>query len=150
MVRASGSAIVDRRMSDVFAYLTDVTNAVAWHGTQLYVDPLTPPPIAVGSQFLEVTQRLGRRFESVIEVVGFEAPVRFTCKAVDGPVRYEIDYRLTDAGDSRTELEIEISGDTASYFGVAERVVQAATEREIATALGNVKDILEDRAELYP
>jgi hypothetical protein len=147
VVRASGSAIVGRRLGEVFAYLTDVTNAVAWHAAQLYVDPLTPPPVAVGSQYLEVTQKLGRRFESVVEVVGFEPPVRFTCKAVDGPVPYEIDFRLRDAGEAGTQLEIEITADSAGYFGVAERVVQAATEREIAAALGNVKDILEDRAE---
>ena len=147
MVRASGTAIVERRVSDVFAYLTDVSNAVAWHATELFVDLLTPPPIAVGSQYLEVTQKLGCRFESVVEVVGFEPPYRFTCKAVDGPVPYEIDYRLSPDGEERTRLEIEITGDSAGYFGQAERVVQAATEREIATALGNVKDILEDRAE---
>lgn len=133
-------------MDDVFAYLSDVTNAVSWHATRLFVDPLTPPPVAVGSQFLEVTQKLGRRFESVVEVVTFEPPVRFVCKVVDGPVPYEIHYRLSDEGGAATQVHIEIVGDAAAYFGVAERVVQAATEREIATALGNVKDILEDRA----
>ena len=147
MVRASGSTIVERRLGEVFAYLADVTNAVAWHATELFVDPLTPPPTAVGSQYLEVTQNLGRRFESVMEVVAYEAPVRFTCKSVDGPVPYEIDYRLGDAGDGRTRVEIEITCDATGFLGVAERVVQAATEREIATALGNVKDILEDHAE---
>ena len=147
MVRASGSAIVERRLGEVFAYLTDVTNAVSWHATELFVDPLTRPPTTVGSQYLEVTQKLGRRFESVMEVVAHEAPVRFTCKSVDGPVPYEIDYRLSDAGEGRTRVEIEITSDATAFLGVAERVVQAATEREIATALGNVKDILEDHAE---
>ena len=147
MVRASGTAVIERPLDDVFAYLADVTNAVAWHATDLYVDVLTPPPIAIGSQFLQVTQKLGRRFESVVEVVGLEPPVRLTCRAVDGPVPYEIDYRLSDRGDGLTRVEIEIAGDSAGFYGVAERVVQAATEREIATALANVKDILEDRAE---
>jgi hypothetical protein len=147
VVRASGTAIVERRVSDVFAYLTEVANAVAWHATELFVDPLTPPPLGIGSQFLEVTQKLGHRFESVVEVVAFEPPFRFTCKAVESPAPYEIDYRLSAAGEDRTRLVIEIAGDSAGYFGLAERVVQAATEREIATALGNVKDILEDRAE---
>lgn len=144
MVRACGTTIVERRIGEVFAYLTDVTNQVAWHATELFVDPLTPPPVRVGSQFLEVTQKLGRRFESVVEVVGFDPPRRFTCRSVDGPVPYEIDYRLSEAGGDKTRLEIEIAGDAAAFSGLGERVVQAATEREIATALGNVKDILED------
>ena len=144
MVRASGTAIVERRVSDVFAYLTDVTNQVAWRASELFVDPLTPPPLRVGSQFLEVKQQLGRRFESVVEIVGYEPPVRFTCKAVNGPVPYEIDYRLSDAGPDRTRVDIVITGAAGEFFGVVGHVVQAATEREIATALGNVKDILED------
>lgn len=147
MVRASGTAIVERRLGEVFAYLTDVTNQVDWHATRLFVDVLTPPPIGVGSQFLEVTQKLGRRFQCVVEVVVYEPPLRFTCKAVNGPVPYEIDYRLSGAGGETTKVEIEIAGDAAGYFGLVEHVVQAATEREIATALGNIKDILEDRAE---
>jgi len=145
VVRAKGTAIVERRVSDVFAYLTDVTNQVAWQASELFVDQLTPPPLRVGSQFLEVKQQLGRRFESVVEIVGYEPPVRFTCKAVNGPVPYEIDYRLSDVGPDRTRVDVEITGDAGEFFGVVEHVVQAATEREIATALGNVKDILEDR-----
>lgn len=147
MVRASGNAIVERRPGDVFAYLADVTNQVYWHATELFVDVLTPPPIGVGSQFLAVAQKLGRRFQSVLEVVEFEPPARFACKSVNGPVPYEIDYRVSDAGEGATRVEIEIAGAIAGYFGLAEHVVQAATEREIATALGNVKDILEDRSE---
>jgi hypothetical protein len=139
--------VIERPLDDVFAYLTNVTNAVAWHATELYVDLLTPPPVAVGSQFLEVTQKLGRRIESVVEVVEFDPPVRFACRAVDGPAPYEIGYRLSDAGGHATRVEIEIVGDSAGYYGLSERIVQAATEREIATALGNAKDILEDRAE---
>jgi hypothetical protein len=82
----------------------------------------------------------------VIEVVGFEPLARFTCRAVDGPVPTEIDYRFSRVSEDLTRVEIEIAGDSAGYYAVAERVVQAATEREIAAALGNVKDILEDRA----
>ena len=146
MVRASGSAVIERPLGEVFAYLTDVTNAVAWHATDLYVDLLTPPPIAVGSQFLQVTQKLGRRFESVVEVVWFEPLARFTCRAVEGPVPTEIDYRFSSVSEGLTRVELEIAGDNAGFYAVADRVVQAATEREIAAALGNVKDILEDRA----
>jgi hypothetical protein len=146
VVRASGTSIVERRVGDVFAYLTDVTNQVSWQAGELFVDPLTPPPLGIGSQFLEVKQQLGRRFESVVEVVGYEPPFRLTCKVVKGPVPYEIDYRLSGAGDEATRIEIQVTGDSAGFFRVAEHVVQAATEREIATALGNVKDILEDRS----
>jgi hypothetical protein len=131
-------------VGDVFAYLADVENQVDWQAAELFVDPLTRPPIAVGSQFLEVTQRLGRRFQSVVEVVAYEPPYRLACRAVNGPVPYEIDYRLREAGDDATRLQIEIAADAEAFFGVPERVVQAVTEREIATALGNLKDILED------
>lgn len=67
------------------------------------------------------------------------------CRAVNGPVPHETDYRLREAGDQTTRVEVEITADAQGFFGVAERVVQAVTEREIATALGNLKDLLEDR-----
>lgn len=144
-MRGSGAAVVDRRVEDVFTYLADVSTHVDWQANELFVDPLTPPPLQVGSQFLEVRQTLGRRYESVVEVVACEPPRRLACRVVDGPVPYEIEYALTGNGAETTRVEMVVTAEAGAYFGVAEPILQSIAEREIAGALGNMKDILESR-----
>ena len=146
MVRARGVAIVDRSVSEVFDYVVDLPGHVDWQGNVLFLDPLTQPPIRLGSQFLEVSQVLGRRFETIAEIVEFEPPFRISYRAVNGPVQWETAYRLGDE-DGTTRIEIELTGEVGDFFGVSEAVVQSVTEREFESALANMKHILEGRDE---
>jgi Polyketide cyclase / dehydrase and lipid transport len=143
VVRGKGAAVVERRVEEVFDYLADVSNHVDWQSNELFVDPLTPLPLGVGSQFLEVRQTLGRRYESVVEVVAYEPPAHLMYRVVEGPVPYEIAYALTGSGADTTRIEMVVTGDAGGYLGVRESILQAVAEREIAGALGNMKDILE-------
>src|SRR5262245_42621331 len=132
-------------MEDVFDDLADVSTHVDWQSNELFVDPLTPPPIHVGSQFLEVRQTLGRRYESVVEVVACQPPSRLVLRVVEGPVPYEIAYVLTGHGVDATRVEMVVAGESGAYFGVGDPILQSIGEREVAGALGNMKDILESR-----
>ena len=145
MVRANGAAVVERELEDVFAYLADVASHVDWQSGALFVDPLTPPPLAAGSQYLEVRQTLGRRYESVVEVVVCEAPFRLACRVVEGPVPYQFEYVLSESGPAATRVEITLSGDAGVFFGVGDPILRSIAEREVAGSLGNMKDILESR-----
>jgi hypothetical protein len=146
VVRAQGAVIVERPVGDVFDYVVDLDSHVDWQGNVLFLDQLTPPPLAIGSRFLEVSQVLGRRFETVAEVVEFEPPFRIRYRAVDGPVPFETAYELSDEGGA-TRVEIELTGEVGDFFGVGESVVESVTSREFAQALANVKHILEGRGE---
>jgi len=146
VVRAHGVAIVDRPVAEVFDYVVDLPSHVDWQGNVLFLDPLTQPPIGLGSQFLEVSQVLGRRFETVAEIVEFEPPFRISYRAVNGPVQWETAYWLSDE-DGTTRIEIELTGEVGDFFGVSEAVVQSVTERECESALANMKHILEGRDE---
>jgi hypothetical protein len=143
VIRATGDSIVERRADDVFAYLTDVSTHVDWQTNELFVDPLTPPPVGIGFQFLEVRQTLGRRFQSVVEVVEYEPLRRFGYQVVEGPVPYRVDFRLSEPDGERTRVEMALSGETGAFFDVAESLLQSVAAREVAGALGNMKDILE-------
>jgi hypothetical protein len=146
VVRAHGVASVERPVREVFDYVVDFPSHVDWQGNVLFLDPLTQPPIRLGSQFLEVSQVLGRRFETVAEVVEFEPPFGIRYRAVIGPVQWETAYRLSDE-DGSTRIEIELTGEVGDFFGVSEAVVQSVTEREFESALANMKHILEGRGE---
>ena len=94
-----------------------------------------------------VSQVLGRRFETIAEVVEL-LPFGIRYRAVNGPVQWETAYRLGDE-DGRTRIEIELTGEVGDFFGVSEAVVQSVTdgEREFESALANMKHILEGRGE---
>jgi len=147
VVRANGVAIVERSVGDVFDYVVDVTRHVEWQGNVLFLDQLTPPPVGLGSQFLEVSQVLGRRFETVAEIVEFEPPFKIRYRTVQGPVPFETVYRLSDQGGAATRIEMEFAGDAGDFFGVSESVVESVTAREFQSALGNMKHILEGQSE---
>jgi hypothetical protein len=149
VVRASSSAIVERPVVDVFAYLIDLPRHVDWKGTVLFIDPLSPQPVAAGFQFLEVRQTLGRRFECVSEVDECEPPRRLAWHAVDGPVAYRLEYTLVQREDGSTRIESVVTADDGAggFFGLGDPVLQAFLEREMANAFGNMKDILEGRDE---
>src|SRR5262249_43201331 len=145
--RANGVAIVERSVGDVFDYVVDLMRHVEWQGNVLFLDQLTPPPLGVGTQFLEVSQVLGRRFETIAGVVEFEPPFRIRYRTVDGPVPFETLYRLSDEGGGTTRIELEFAGDVRDFFGVSESVVESVTAREFQSALGNMKHILEGQSE---
>ena len=146
MVRARGVANVERPVDDVFAYVVDLASHVEWQGNVIFLDPLTQPPVGVGSQFLEVSQVLGRRFETTVEIVEFEPPSGVRYRAVNGPVPWETAYRLSEERGA-TRIEIELTGEVGDFFGVSEAVVQSVTEREFEQGLANMKHILEGRDE---
>jgi len=62
---------IARRPEDVFDYLTDVTNEVAWNPRTRRVEKLTPGPIGLGTRF-EAEWIKGN--PTIVEYVRFERP----------------------------------------------------------------------------
>src|SRR6266511_214987 len=62
---------IARRPEDVFDYLTDVTNEVAWNPRTRRVEKLTPGPIGLGTQF-EAEWIKGN--PTIVEYARFERP----------------------------------------------------------------------------
>ena len=59
-VDVSTEILVARPVAEVAAYLSDPGNAPQWYANIVRVEPLTPPPYALGSRMTFEARFLGR------------------------------------------------------------------------------------------
>ncbi len=85
MIRVELETRIERPPAEVFAYLADPRNLHDWQGTA-EVEQLTPGPIAAGTRFRELRRMLGRRIESVTEIVDYQPDRRFGIRVISGPL----------------------------------------------------------------
>lgn len=110
MIRFELETRIERPASDVFAYLTNPLTLHEWQGTA-EVEQLTPGPVGDGTRFREVHRMLGRRIESVTEVVDYEPDRRFEVRVVSGPVPINGRWELqADATGTRLHFSAQGGG----------------------------------------
>ena len=63
MVHVQRTFTVDRPREVVVPFLADFANATEWDPGTVSCDPITPPPVAEGSQWRNVSSLLGRHTE---------------------------------------------------------------------------------------
>jgi hypothetical protein len=126
---------IGRAAADVFAFVSDQTNAPRWQSGLDEVHRLTPGPIRVGSEHSFVRRFAGRRIESRNKFVAFE-PGRFVAFDIPpgGGVTGEASYLVeptsasTSALTSRVQLRFSGLGRLIEPF--MGRVLRRDTERD--------------------
>lgn len=96
---------IGRSAADVFAFVSDQTNAPRWQSGLEEVHRLTPGPVGIGSQHTFVRRFAGRRIESRNTFVAFE-PGRFVAFDIPpgGGVTGEASYLVEPTGASTSAL----------------------------------------------
>jgi carbon monoxide dehydrogenase subunit G len=112
-VKIEHEITIDRPVSEVFAYLTDVDNLQSWQDSVLEIRRDDDAPVAVGSRWTEVREVMNRKMEQPIEVTELETDRTFTVQSLSGPVRMRVEHRLEPAGEGtrvRVVGEAELGG----------------------------------------
>jgi hypothetical protein len=102
-------------------------------------------PLGVGATMIYVGTFMGRRYESPVACTGFAENKQFATATTGGPFYLEVDQTLEPAGVG-TKLTIHCRGESRGFFKLAEPLVVQLTKRQVATAGGNLKTLLEDNA----
>lgn len=144
MVRFEHTLTIGRPPSEVFAYLTDVTNLPEWQGNVVESRKEGEGPLTVGSRFVEVRKFLGKRMESQMEVTAHEQDRRFDVKVLSGPVQFQVHHRFEEA-DGGTRIVFTGEGEPGGFFKLAEPLVGRQAQRQAEADFGTLKDILEAR-----
>ena len=142
MFEIEETVAIEQPIEAVWSFVMDETNNPLWQTTLAEVERLAGSPLDVGSQVLEVRRFLGRRIETVWEMVELEAPTRSAIRSVKAPFALSGTYRLEPEG-SATRFTLWLRGDPGGLFRLAEPVVQRMARRELAGNLANLKDVLE-------
>jgi uncharacterized protein YndB with AHSA1/START domain len=141
MPSAERTITIARPVADVFAFVTDGSNAPAWRPGVL--DIKLESGNGVGAIYRQgVRGPGGRRIAADYEVTALEPDRLEAFRAIAGPVRPEGEFRFADAGggtDLTFSLRAELSGWKRLVMGGA---VQSTMDAEMA-ALDRLKALLE-------
>jgi hypothetical protein len=104
----NGSAVVDRPIADVFAFLADGTNDPKFSPRVLQIEKRTDQPVGVGTVFESKVKDAGKTTSRTFELTAFEAPtkIRWTERSKNIVTVPEGGYDLEAVGDTQTKVTI--------------------------------------------
>ncbi len=104
----SGSAVIDRPIADVFAFLADGTHDPKFSPRVQSIRKATDGPIGVGTVFESSVKDAGMKTSRSFELTEFDAPtrIRWTERSKNMVTVPEGGYDLESVGDSETKVTI--------------------------------------------
>ena len=141
MASASSSIVINQPAEQVFGYVTNVANHTAWQAGILSATITLAGPVAVGSIYHYTTEVMGRKYETQIQVSGFEQNKKWATKTIGVPRSVETVY-LFEAVGTTTRLTISMDL-TGGYPAAAEAMVKAQMQKSFDEQAQRIKKILE-------
>jgi uncharacterized membrane protein len=144
MIKVEKSVIINKPVTEVFAYTESFDKTAEWQGGVLSVKLEQGSEGSVGSKYTEVRKFLGREMKTTLEITEFERDSRWAAKALSGPVPYEAatTYEQVPGG---TRVTTVVSAEPTGFFKLAEGVVAGSLEKSLEEDLDRLKGILESR-----
>lgn len=139
------STFISRPLTDVFQFTTNVENQSKWQAATVRNTQITPGAMGVGTQMRHTGKWLGRKYESVAEVIEYEPNRHWGYKSLSGPYDLVMHYHFEPVGD-RTRLMMDVEGDTKGFFGFfkfLEPLVGRAAGNLLNNDLTRLKNVLE-------
>lgn len=150
-ISVESSAIIDRSVQDVWAFLSDPRNESKWHTDILEIRSADDPEGGAGTAWilgapLYVTvQFMGRRAYEV-EVTGLEANRRLQITTRSGPIKPIATYLLEPSGEgTRFTRHVDIPLDGPLRFLLP--FMRRNTHKRNARFVQNLKGLLETRGD---
>ena len=142
MVRIDFTVEVERDAQEIFDYLIDLARLPEWQSSA--VESHADGPLTEGARIVERRRILGREVESELEVTAFEPPCRLTLKGLRGPVRFTVDHRLVEDGDS-TLVHVVAEAKPGTFMKLAEPLLARTAEEALRKDFDRMKEIVESR-----
>jgi hypothetical protein len=141
-VDVTTETVVHRPVEEVAAYLVDAGNAPEWYANIVRVEPLTPPPYAVGSRMTFEARFLGRTLVYTYEITALDLAVGLTMTTAQGPFPMTTVYSWEPSGDG-ARVTLRNHGEPSGFGAVAAPVMSAAMRRANRADLARLKAVLE-------
>ncbi|MBZ0318811.1 MAG: SRPBCC family protein [Anaerolineae bacterium] len=145
MINVEDSIVINRPIEEVFAYVSDLTNAPEWQTGLIEVRKTTAEPLGIGTQFTFVRKFLGRKLEASNEFTVYKPNEIVTFKTTSGPIAVEASYLFgTELQGTRVTCKIEMKPE--GFSKLAEPLIAASVRREMSAEFAYLKDLLESWA----
>jgi uncharacterized protein YndB with AHSA1/START domain len=141
MATASASIVINQPVAKVFAYVVDAANHTAWHESLLEATVTPDGPVGVGSVYRYVTNVMGSKIESKLEVTAFEENKKWsvTTTGVPTPVETVYDFE-SEGGGTKLTLSMALSG---GYPPAAETAVLQQMQKSLGEQGDRIKKMVE-------
>ena len=149
MINEEQSAIINRPIGDVFAYVSDLRHSAEWQAGLLEARQTTEGPQGIGTQFAFVRKFMGRKMEASVEFVRYEPSSIVTFRSILGSMPIESSY-LFEVAPEGTKVTSRVEMEPRGFMSLAEPLIAASLRREMEAGFGELKDLLENRAAKIP
>jgi uncharacterized protein YndB with AHSA1/START domain len=135
--------VIDRPVGDVFAFVSDQTNASQWQRGLAEVNRSSTGPIGVGTRHTFVRTLMGRRMDGSNEYTDYEPDRYVAFKATSGGVGLRASYTVEAAGTGRSRLTAWMELRPSGVLRVMEPLLSASLRRDVEANLDSLKRLLE-------
>jgi len=134
--------LIKRDVEDVFAFITDPGAQSQWQAATLENKKLTDGPVGIGTQIQHLGKFLGKKIETIAEVIEYEPHSQYRYKSIQGFMPVDMQYIL-EPEQGGTKLKLIAGGSLGGFFTLVEPLVAMASRRLIASDLRRLKAVLE-------
>ncbi len=147
MFKFEVGVVINRPVEEVFAFTANPENDTQWVSGIQESRLTSDGPLGKGSTAVEVIRFLGRRMEIEFLITEYEPDRKWSAKSTGGPISFEqtVTYEPVDGG---ARLTTTVEGDAKGFFKLADPILARMVKRLTEADLGNLKDLLEARAEV--
>ena len=143
--RFEGSAVIDRPVAEVFAFLADGENDPKFSPRVLEIAKTTEGPSGVGTRYASTVKDAGMKTRREFELTAFEAPtrIRWTERSKNLVTASEGGYDLEPLGDGKTKLTVFNVLEGRGFGRLIEGLALRAARRDADAFAGRIKAAIE-------
>ncbi|UCD99040.1 MAG: SRPBCC family protein [Chloroflexota bacterium] len=141
MIKIENSVIIEKPVSEVFAYTNNLANSPKWQSglERIKFKEATPK---VGGRFIEVRKIMGREMETLLEITGLETNQLYSAKTLSGPIPYQVQV-IFETVEGFTRMTTKVQGEARGVYKMAEGTIANQIEKSLQESGERLKGILE-------
>jgi uncharacterized membrane protein len=143
MINVSESIVIDKPISEVYAFALDQRNVPKWQKSVLSVEA-PDGPVTEGYQFINTRKFLGREVKIPFEVQEIHPESSIILKSKDGPIKMQVNVSFEKV-DGGTKTTTHLQGEVGGFFKVAEGAVARQMKSQLSMDYLVLKDLLEKK-----
>jgi uncharacterized protein YndB with AHSA1/START domain len=141
------STIINRPVAEVFAYVTDHKRQAEWDSAVKEVRQTPEGEIRIGTTLTDVRTFMGRKIESISEVIEWEPNKKFTRR---GEKPFPLTGYLTfEPVSEGTNFTWRFEGQPSGFFALADGLITNAFKKALESNLSSLKANLENEVAVY-
>lgn len=142
MINLDFSALIDRPIKDVFAFVTNPNNMSKWNSAVISLEQVTPGTMNVGTKFKSIGEMMGRRIEGEMQITAYEPDTKCGFQVNAGPLQVNLTLTFKTVGTG-TKVNLNAQGSPGGLFKLAEGVLAGRVKTMMEENLARLKSQLE-------